>query len=56
MEPITRTTAIRTFFNMTTQEAMREIPELKKADADGYEWVAQQCAAQLGTTLKAIKA
>jgi len=49
---MTRAMAIKTFFEMSAKEAMTEIKQLMTEDRESFEWVARECARELGVQLK----
>jgi transcriptional regulator of met regulon len=51
VKKVTKIIAIKTFFGMTNSQTIKEVKELKQADEAGFDWVASECAKQLGVEL-----
>uniref|UniRef100_A0A6M3KE65 Uncharacterized protein n=1 Tax=viral metagenome TaxID=1070528 RepID=A0A6M3KE65_9ZZZZ len=50
--PISKITAIKQFMGENKPITMEELKNLIQNDRAGYEWMAQECAKQLGETLE----
>lgn len=51
LRKISKTIAIKEFFGMDAKTAFAEIKPLMQNDPNGFIWMAQECAKQLGAEL-----